>query len=129
MRRIILGWTALAMVLAPVWAFGAGPGLEQTLSATAEKIGLSGRKGPSLFQPGIGVGEYTGWIRAAQKTTNIAGVATSGKARASLQVSRPGMAEVTGECGGGQGRIGLGWIDFKRSDLSFVCSYGGAAPP
>ena len=128
MRRHILGWAALAGILAPALTLAAGPSLEQTLSGVAEKIGLEGRKGPSLFQPGIGVGEYSGWIKAAQKKTNIAGVASSGRASASLEVSRPGMAPITGECGGGQGRIGLGWIDFKRSDLSFVCSYGGGAP-
>ena len=128
MGRILLGCAALAAALAPSWTNAAGPSIEQTLSGVAEKIGLSGKKGPSLFQPGFAVGEYGGWMKAAQRKTNIAGLATSAKVQTSLLVSRPGMADVTGECAGGQGRIGLGWIDFKRRDLTYVCTFGGGAP-
>jgi hypothetical protein len=38
------------------------------------------------------------------------------------------MAPVIGECQGGQGRIGLGWITFERDSLTYVCTYGGGAP-
>ncbi len=131
-----MGWKAFAGVavlaagLAPSMTWGAnGPSVEQILAGSTEKIGLSGRKGPSLFRPGYGVGEYTGSIKAMKRSTNAFGVATSDKAKASLDVARPGMEPVTAECSGGQGRIGLGWITFKRTDLSFVCRYGGSAPP
>ena len=128
MKRMILGWAVFAAAAAPSWSNAAGPSLEQTLAGTTDKIGLSGKKGPSLFQPGFAIGEYGGWIKAMQRKTNVFGLATSDKAKATLTLSRPGTADVTGECAGGQGRIGLGWIDFKRSDLTFVCHYGGAAP-
>ena len=32
------------------------------------------------------------------------------------------------DCAGGQGRIGLDWLAFKRDELAYICSYGGAAP-
>ncbi len=131
-----MGWRALAGVamvagaLVPSVTWGAnGPSVERILAGAAEKIGLSGRKGPSLFRPGYAVGEYTGSFKAMKRQSNVFGVATSDKAKTSFDVGRPGMAPVTAECAGGQGRIGLGWITFKRSDLSYVCIYGGSAPP
>ena len=104
------------------------PDLESQLTARAEQFSLEGRKGPSLFQPGFGVGEYTGWATSSTQRTGLAGIFSSAKASASFQFQRPDMAPVTGECQGGQGRIGLDWITFQRDALTYVCSYGGGAP-
>lgn len=102
--------------------------LEDQLQAQAERLTLEGRKGPSLFQPGFGVGEYSGWAKATSSHSDVAGLATSDEARASLEVQRPGMTPVTAACQGGQGRIGLKWVTFDRDALHYVCSFGGGAP-
>ena len=127
--KVFVAAAVMAGCLAPSITWGAnGPSVEQILAGSTDKIGLSGRKGPSLFRPGYAVGEYTGSIKAMKRQSNVFGVATSDKAKASLDVARPGMEPVTAECSGGQGRIGLGWITFKRTDLGFVCRFAGSAP-
>jgi hypothetical protein len=109
-------------------AAGAEPSLESQLQDRAERVLLEGRKGPSLFQPGFGVGEYSGWAKSSGQSVSLGSIFSSDKASTSLQVQRPGMAPVTGECQGGQGRIGLDWITFQRDSLTYVCTYGGGAP-
>ena len=51
----------LASLTAAVAIAAALPAVAQTiadqLAVTADKIGLSGKRGPSLFEPGFGVGE------------------------------------------------------------------------
>ncbi len=119
----------LAAALAPAAPVrAAGPGLDGQLAQVADKIPLEGRKGPSLFQPGFQIGDYVGWAKMTKASVRAAGIVSSDKAKGSLEVERPGLSPVTGACGGGQGRIGLGWITFKRDKLSYVCSYGGSAP-
>lgn len=120
---------AVAGCLTIMQAVGAEPSLESQLQERAERLSLEGRKGPSLFQPGFGVGEYTGWAKSSVQSTNVGGIFSSDKADTSLQVERPGMAPVTGECQGGQGRIGLDWITFQHDSLTYVCTYSGGAPP
>jgi hypothetical protein len=109
-------------------AAGAEPSLESQLQDRAERVLLEGRKGPSLFQPGFGVGEYSGWAKSSGQSVSLGSIFSSDKASTSLQVQRPGMAPVTGDCQGGQGRIGLDWITFQRDSLTYVCTYGGGAP-
>lgn len=106
----------------------AAPSLESQLQGQAERLTLEGRKGPSLFQPGFGVGEYSGWAKASEHTSDIGGIFSSGSASTSLTVERAGMPAVTGACQGGQGRIGLDWVTFQRDKLRYVCVYGGGAP-
>jgi hypothetical protein len=122
---------ALAVMagLLAVPAFGAAPDVESQLMEHAERLSLEGRKGPSLFQPGFGVGEYSGWAKSSKQHTGAAGIFSSDEASASLEVQRPGMAPVSGECHGGQGRIGLGWATFRGETLTYVCTYGEGAPP
>lgn len=130
MRQCAIGGAiAFLLGLAPAQDAHAAPGVESQLRERAEQFSLEGRRGPSLFQPGFGVGEYSGWARSSKQSSDVGGIFTSDKAKTSLQVERPGMAPVTGECAGGQGRIGLDWITFQRDTLTYVCSYGGAAPP
>src|SRR5436190_7900201 len=104
------------------------PDLETQLAARAERLPLEGRRGPSLFQPGFGVGEYSGWAKSSTQSSGLPGIFSSARASTGLEVQRPGMTPVTGQCAGGQGRIGLGWITFQRDALTYVCTYGGAAP-
>src|SRR5262245_16761960 len=100
---------ALAMAGA-AWAQSAD--LETQLASRAERLTLEGRRGPSLLQPGFGVGEYSGFARSSKQQTGIGSIFSSDSMSTSLTVQRPGMAAVTGECKGGQGRIGLDWITF-----------------
>jgi hypothetical protein len=128
-RSVIVAVIAALVGLGAARADGAAPSLESQLQQQAERLSLEGRKGPSLFQPGFGVGEYSGWSRSSNRHVDAGGIFSSDKASASLEVQRPGLAPITGACGGGQGRIGLDWITFQRDRLSYVCTYGGGAPP
>lgn len=121
---------ALAAVMAIT---AAAPAIAQSiadqLAVSADKIGLSGRKGPSLLQPGFGVGEYGGFSKATNKSVRAAGVYSSDQMAATFTVTNPKWpSDLTADCKGGQGRLGLGWITFKRDGLDYVCTYGGSAP-
>lgn len=99
------------------------------LKANTEKIGLQGRKGPSLLEPGFAVGEYTGFSKSMNKSFRAAGSWSSDSVAATITIKSPSFtADVTAECGGKQGRLGLGWITFKRDGMEYVCTYGGGAP-
>lgn len=129
MKRGVLGVVlALGLLGGGAWAAEGKASLESQLQGTAEKLPLQGRKGPSLFQPGFGVGEYSGWAKSMKKQTTVTGVFAGDKAATTFEVGRPGLAAITGDCHGGQSRLGLGWITFKRDKLSYVCSFGGGAP-
>ena len=100
----------------------ATPALAQSiadqLKITADKIGLSGKKGPSLFQPGFAVGEYGGFAKAVNKSVRAAGVYSSDQMTASFTVTNPDWkGPVTAECNGAQGRLVLGWLTYKRKGL------------
>lgn len=126
-----MGLLAVAAALiagANAWAADKNESLASLLAATTEKIGLQGRKGPSLFQPGFAVGEYTGSIKAIRRQTSVTGVYSGDKATASVNIERPGMTTVTADCKGGQSRLGLGWITLDRDRLTYVCKLAGGAP-
>ncbi|MDP1632559.1 MAG: hypothetical protein Q8L66_14180 [Caulobacter sp.] len=125
--RISLAVSVALLMATPALAAD-GENTEAWLTATAEKVTFQARKGPSLFRPGFVIGEYTGSFKAVASSTSATGVFNSGKAKASIDVERPGMTSVTAECKGGQSRLHFGWITFKRDKLSYVCRYGGAAP-
>jgi hypothetical protein len=127
-RSVPIVLLALAMLAGPARAADPKASLEDQLQGMAERLPLQGRKGPSLFQPGFGVGEYSGWSKSIGRKTSVPGVFSGDKAAASLQIVRPGMEPVTGDCRGGQSRLGLGWITFKREGLAYVCGFGGSAP-
>lgn len=94
-----------------------------------EKVYLEGRKGESLFRPGYAVAEYTGGATVKTFKAEAVGSYSKDRASANFTVTRPGLAEpITVSCAGGQGRIGLGWITFKRDRLQYVCEFGGGAP-
>ena len=127
-RRAILAPLAAALAITVAQTL-ADKTIADQLAVTADKIGLSGKKGPSLFQPGFGVGEYGGFAKATNRSVRAAGVYSSDQMAATFTVTNPAWpADVTADCKGGQGRLGLGWITFKRDGLDYVCTYGGSAP-
>lgn len=110
---------ALGLALAlPVQA--AAPITERT-----EKVKLKGKKGESLFKPGFVLGEYQGWSTAKASSSSVTGIFEGEKASAEIHVSAPGLPPLTIQCGGGQSRLGLGWITFDRDRLSYVCTVAG----
>lgn len=130
MRANSIKVAGAALAVAMVWAGAVqAASLGDDLAGRTEKLTLSGRKGPSLFKPGFAVGEYTGWSKAQRSSANAFGSVSMDKAKASITIEAPSLkAPVTAECKGGQGRLGLGWITFKRDKLVYVCTYGGGAP-
>lgn len=116
--------TALWVMAAPVAHAAPSPML-----GTAEKLTLKGKKGESLFRPGYVLGEYTGASGGVAASTRAPGFYSKDKLKADFTVIRPGWsAPVTVTCAGGQSRLGLGWITFKRDTLDYVCEFGGSAP-
>ena len=91
-----------------------------------ERIGLSGRRGPSLFRPGFAVGEYTGWASLRDNEVRLPWQSRDFTS-AELSIVIPG-GEVTASCGGGQGHREILGITFDREPLSYDCDYAGAAP-
>lgn len=118
---------ALALTLAATGVARADPA---SMIAKSEKLTLKGKKGEKLTRPGYQLGEYTGVFTA----TNFKGFASGGvwskdKMTFDFTITRPGWTTpVTVACGGGQGRLGLGWITFKRDNLQLTCTFGGSAP-
>ncbi|MEJ6788764.1 hypothetical protein BrevBR_04375 [Brevundimonas sp. BR2-1] len=97
------------------------------MTERTERIGLEGRRGPSLFRPGFAVGEYTGSATSRSSSTRLPWQSRD-MARSEFSVASPTMAEVTGDCGGGQSHTRILWITFDRDTLSYDCVYGGSAP-
>ncbi|MBA4805026.1 MAG: hypothetical protein H2038_10280 [Brevundimonas sp.] len=112
---------ALAAVV-PAAAQDAAPVTERT-----ERIGLEGRRGPSLFRPGFAIGEYVGSVASRASSTRLPWQSRD-MARAEFDVSGPTLGEVRGDCGGGQAHRQILWITFDRETLSYECEYAGAAP-
>lgn len=100
------------------------------VTSRTEKAVLEGRKGESLLRPGYAMAEYTGGASGKIFNAEALGSYSKDRMSANFTVMRPGLAEpITVTCAGGQGRIGLGWITFKRETLNYVCEFGGSAPP
>ena len=124
-----LAWVVVAFSCFQAVSAAAGPSYLDQLQTGTDKLKLEGRKGSSLFRPGYAVGEYTGEAKATKSHSDGLGVFTSDKFKTSFTINAPSLgSEVTADCAGGQGRIGLGWITFKQDKLSYVCVYGGSAP-
>ena len=126
-HSILAGLTAALAITATAPALAQS--IADQLKVTADKIGLSGKKGPSLLEPGFGVAEYGGFAKATNRSVRAAGIYSSDNMAATFTVTNPAWpGPVTADCKGGQGRLGLGWITFKRDGLDYVCTYGGSAP-
>ena len=126
-NSILAGLTAALAITATALALAQS--IADQLKVTADKLGLSGKKGPSLLEPGFGVAEYGGFAKATNRSVRAAGIYSSDNMAATFTVTNPAWpGPVTADCKGGQGRLGLGWITFKRDGLDYVCTYGGSAP-
>lgn len=121
MFRFMLAAAALCATALPALA------QEAPLRERTEEIRLEGRRGPSLFQPGFAVGEYVGFGRMTERSTSLP-FRRSQFSSAELQIEAPTLGTVQGSCQGGEAHTRLLWITFERDDLSYVCSYSGAAP-
>lgn len=121
-------WKALILGLAGL-IVGADAAAAQTAPMTerTERIGLEGRRGPSLFRPGFAIGEYTGSATSRSSSTRLPWQSRD-MARAEFSLTSPGLGEVSGDCGGGQGHSHILGITFDRDPLSYDCVYAGAAP-
>lgn len=124
-RRLALALAAGMIAAAPAaWADPAA------MIAKSEKVKLKGRKGEKLTRPGYELAEYTGVFSAVTSSSFVSGgIWSKDKMTFDFTITRPGWsAPVTVACGGGQGRLGLGWITFKRDNLQMSCTFGGSAP-
>nr|QQZ50238.1 hypothetical protein JKL49_00345 [Phenylobacterium glaciei] len=58
--------------------------------------------------------------------TRALGMFSSDYAKTNFTITSPRLkAPMTVTCEGGQNRLGMGWIDFKRNDLAYVCNFVG----
>lgn len=122
MRLASIAAAAALVAVVPAAAQDSAPLTERT-----ERVGLEGRRGPSLFRPGFAVGEYTGSVASRGSSTRLPWQSRD-MARAEFDISGPTLGSVQGDCGGGQGHRQILWITFDREPLSYECEYGGSAP-
>lgn len=126
------GAALMAAFVAGSAAQAAVPDPAAPLTQRTEKIGLSGRKGESLFRPGFGVGEYTGVSSGKTKSVRAAGIVSRDSMQAEFKVTAPSLPEpVIGSCAGKEGLVQIAWITFDRDDIHYDCTYqrGPAAAP
>lgn len=114
--------------LALAAALLATPAIAQDVPVTerTERIGLEGRRGPSLLQPGFAVGEYAGHSTQRASAMRLPW-ASSDRAASDTQINAP-FGQVTANCDGGQSHKSILGIQFDTEDLAYVCRYVGAAP-
>lgn len=120
-----LGWMAaaaavLAMAAVPAQARHAAP--TETLKLKPHRVkGL-------LLGYGYTLGEFTGEVRSMASGTSLP-LFSSAEAKTTFtfgHVGSPNVVTIT--CAGSESRLGLGWIDFKREDLTYVCQFEGGPP-
>jgi hypothetical protein len=116
---------ALCLAASAALAFPAAARGPAAVTERTEKVKLKGKKGESLFKPGFVLGEYEGWSTAKSSSSSVTGIFEGNKASAEIQVAAPGLGPLTILCGGGQSRLGLGWITFDRDKLTYVCTVTG----
>lgn len=123
MRLVVL---ALAILLALTPVVASAQEASVPMRDRTERIGLAGRRGPSLFRPGFAVGEYNGWASMRDNEVRLPWQSRDFTS-AELSIVTPG-GEVTASCGGGQGHRNILGITFDREPISYDCDYAGAAP-
>ena len=121
---------ALALIALSLLAASPAAADPASMIAKSEKVKLKGRKGEKLTRPGYELGEYSGLFSASTfKGSDSLGIWAKDKTAFDFTITRPGWTSpVTVACGGGQGRLGLGWVTFKRDKLQVTCTFGGSAP-
>ena len=122
--------TVISVAAAAAMIAGGGAALAQDggdVRDRTEQLRLEGRRGPSLFRPGFGVGEYTGVSSARSSSTRAFGIHESDSSHVNFSVTAPSLGELTGDCGGGQSLTQLLWITFDRDPLAYNCTYSNGA--
>ena len=118
----------IVFAAAAVLAAGAAEARQAApMTERTERIGLEGRRGPSLFRPGFAVGEYVGSAASRSSGSRLPWQSRD-MARAEFDVSSPTLGRVEADCGGGQAHRQILGITFDREPLAFECIYAGAAP-
>jgi hypothetical protein len=119
-----------AIAIAALWLASAVAAQDATIpfKDRTERVRLQARRGPSLFRPGFGIGEYVGSASARSSSTAMP-FRRSGHAKTSFTLAIPSLSsEIQGECEGGQARTQILGITFDREELAYNCSFSGAAP-
>ena len=121
-----------ALCLAPLCLAPAASAVAQDAGVPfkdrTDRVQLQARRGPSLFRPGFGIGEYLGSASARASSSAIP-FRRSAHARTSLTLTAPSLSgDVQAECEGGEARTRILWITFERDDLAYNCTFSGAAP-
>lgn len=97
---------------------------EAPMTERTERIGLEGRRGPRLTQPGFAVGEYTGHVAARGSSVRLPW-ASRDQAAADVNLGSPGLGQLVANCDGGQSHRNILGIQFDTEDLAYVCRYEG----
>lgn len=113
-----------AILLAPLSHAAA-----QDAPAATEKLTLKPHRVKGLLLGyGYTLGEYTGEVRSSGQSSR-GPLFSSDKAKTTFTFGFTGSPKVvTVTCAGGESRIGLGWIDFKRETLAYACQFEGGPP-
>lgn len=119
----------VSSVLAAAILASAAPALAQAIPNT-ETLSLQPKRVKGLLLGyGYQLGEYSGQVKGVNKSTQALGMFSSNYAKTTFTVSSPRLkAPMEVNCEGGQNRFGMGWIDFKRNDLAYVCNFVGGPP-
>jgi hypothetical protein len=123
LKSVVISLSIAASLVLALPAAAKGPA---AITEKTEKVKLKGKKGPSLLKPGFTMGEYEGWASARSSSSHVTGIFKGDKAEAEIEASAPGLGPLTTQCGGGESRLGLGWITFDRDKLQYVCTLQGA---
>jgi len=122
------GWGS-RLAAALVLLLAAGAASAQEIAAPTEKLSLKPRRVKGLLLGyGYTVGEFTGEVRT-RASSSRAPLFSSDKSKTVFTIASPRFpTPVTVTCAGGESRLALGWIEFKRADLTYVCGFEGGPP-
>ncbi|CAN5748597.1 hypothetical protein BH11PSE1_BH11PSE1_06560 [soil metagenome] len=118
--------TVVSSILAAAILASGVPALAQDMANT-EKLSLQPKRVKGLLLGyGYELGEYSGQVKAMNSQTRALGMFSSDYAKTNFTIASPRLkTPMTVTCEGGQNRLGMGWIDFKRNDLAYVCNFAG----
>jgi len=122
MRPFLFAVAAALLMLPPALPAAAQ---EAPMTERTERLGLEGRRGPRLTQPGFAVGEYTGHVAARGSAVRLPW-ASRDRAAADVEINAPALGQVVANCDGGQSHRNIIGIPFDTEDLAYVCRYEGA---
>jgi len=119
-------WVLTAMAVAMLAFAGRVSAAEAPMTERTEKLQLKPHRVKGLLLGyGYEVGEYSGEVRSRAKSVR-GPLFSSDKAKTVFTIASPRWTTpMTVTCGGGQSRFALGWIEFKRQDLTYDCAFEG----